>query len=95
VSINFYNNDISHVEDNCIETDGAAHNIRILRNRCFNHGHRALSVQRTRLLHPQRRLSRAPMTSGQAGSAWMAASICRHRPVSTRDDGFRRIPLLI
>ena len=45
VSIDFYNNDISHVEDNCIETDGAAHNIRIMRNRCFNHGHRALSVQ--------------------------------------------------
>jgi hypothetical protein len=45
VSIDFYNNDISNVEDNCIESDGGAHNIRILRNRCFNHGHRALSVQ--------------------------------------------------
>jgi hypothetical protein len=45
VSIDFYGNDISHVEDNCIETDGGAHNIRVFRNRCFNHGHRALSVQ--------------------------------------------------
>lgn len=45
VSIDIYNNDISHVEDNCIEADGAAHNIRVFRNRCFNHGHRALSVQ--------------------------------------------------
>jgi hypothetical protein len=45
VSIDFYNNDISHMEDNCIEADGGAHNIRIFRNRCFNHGHRALSVQ--------------------------------------------------
>jgi len=45
VSIDFYNNDISNVEDNCIETDGGAHNIRMFRNRCFNHGHRALSVQ--------------------------------------------------
>jgi hypothetical protein len=45
VSIDFYNNDITHVEDNCIESDGGAHNIRVLRNRCFNHGHRALSVQ--------------------------------------------------
>ena len=45
VSIDFYNNDISNVEDNCIETDGGAHNIRVLRNRCFNNGHRALSVQ--------------------------------------------------
>ncbi len=45
VSIDFYNNDITNVEDNCIESDGGAHNIRIFRNRCFNHGHRALSVQ--------------------------------------------------
>ena len=45
VSIDFYNNDISNVEDNCIESDGGAHNIRIFRNRCFNHGHRAISVQ--------------------------------------------------
>ena len=45
VSIDFYNNDISLVEDNCIEADGGAHNIRIFNNRCFNHGHRALSVQ--------------------------------------------------
>jgi len=45
VSIDFYGNDISNVEDNCIEADGGAYNIRIFRNRCFNHGHRALSVQ--------------------------------------------------
>jgi Right handed beta helix region len=45
VSIDFYGNDISNVEDNCIEADGGAHNIRIFRNRCFNHGHRAVSVQ--------------------------------------------------
>jgi hypothetical protein len=45
VSIDFYGNDIFNVEDNCIEADGGAHNIRVFRNRCFNHGHRALSVQ--------------------------------------------------
>jgi hypothetical protein len=45
VSVDFYGNDISNVEDNCIEADGGAHNIRVFRNRCFNHGHRALSVQ--------------------------------------------------
>ena len=45
VSIDFYNNEINNVEDNCIESDGGAYNIRIFRNRCFNHGHRALSVQ--------------------------------------------------
>ncbi|MEP7306117.1 MAG: right-handed parallel beta-helix repeat-containing protein [Acidobacteriota bacterium] len=45
VSIDFYGNDIFNMEDNCLEADGGAHNIRIFRNRCFNHGHRALSVQ--------------------------------------------------
>jgi hypothetical protein len=45
VSIDFYNNDVSNVEDNCVETDGGAHNIRVFRNRCFNNGNRALSVQ--------------------------------------------------
>ena len=45
VSIDFYSNDVTNVEDNCIETDGGAHNIRVFRNRCFNNGNRALSVQ--------------------------------------------------
>jgi hypothetical protein len=45
VSIDFYNNDVTNVDDNCIEADGAAHNVRVFRNRCFNHGHRALSAQ--------------------------------------------------
>jgi hypothetical protein len=45
VSIDFYGNDISNVDDNCLEADGGAHNIRIFRNRCFNMAHRALSVQ--------------------------------------------------
>jgi len=33
------------VDDNCIEADGAMHNIRVLRNRCFNQAHRSLSTQ--------------------------------------------------
>ena len=45
VSIDIYNNDISNVDDNCIEADGGMHNIRILRNRCFNPGLGALSPQ--------------------------------------------------
>jgi hypothetical protein len=45
VSIDFYNNDITNVDDNCIEADGAAHNIRVFHNRCFNDAHRALSTQ--------------------------------------------------
>jgi len=45
VSIDIYNNDIYNVDDNCIEADGAMHNVRILRNRCFNQAHRALSTQ--------------------------------------------------
>ncbi|HWL62611.1 MAG TPA: hypothetical protein VNQ32_07430 [Steroidobacteraceae bacterium] len=45
VSIDIIGNEIHNVDDNCIEADGAMHNIRILRNRCFNHAHRALSAQ--------------------------------------------------
>ena len=36
VSIDIYNNDIDVMHDNCIETDGSARNVRVLRNRCFN-----------------------------------------------------------
>ena len=45
VAIDFYNNDVSNVDDNCIETDGSAYNVRVLRNRCFNSAHRTLSTQ--------------------------------------------------
>ena len=45
VAIDIYNNDITNVDDNCIEADGAMHNVRVLRNRCFNQGHRSLSTQ--------------------------------------------------
>jgi hypothetical protein len=46
-SIDITDNDIFNVDDNCIEADGAMHNVRVLRNRCFNHAHRALSTQPT------------------------------------------------
>jgi hypothetical protein len=45
VSIDFYNNDIFNMGDNCIESDGGAHNIRVFRNRCFNSASQALSAQ--------------------------------------------------
>jgi hypothetical protein len=45
VSIDFYGNDIFNMGDNCIESDGGAHNIRIFRNRCFNVASQALSAQ--------------------------------------------------
>ncbi|HLF12828.1 MAG TPA: hypothetical protein VJA26_16620, partial [Gammaproteobacteria bacterium] len=45
VSIDFYNNDISNVHDNCFEADGAMHNIRIFRNRCFNTATGGMSPQ--------------------------------------------------
>src|ERR1043165_5952396 len=45
MSIDIVGNDIRNVDDNCIEADGAMYNIRILRNRCFNQAHRALSAQ--------------------------------------------------
>jgi hypothetical protein len=45
VAIDFYNNDIDNVADNCIEADGGARNIRVFRNRCFNSTGGALSAQ--------------------------------------------------
>ena len=45
VAIDFYNNDISNMGDNCIEADGGAHNIRVFRNRCFNSASAGLSAQ--------------------------------------------------
>ena len=45
VALDIYNNDIRNVDDNCIEADGILYNARILRNRCFNQAHRALSTQ--------------------------------------------------
>jgi len=45
VSIDFYNNDISNVHDNCFESDGAMRNIRIFRNRCFNTATGGMSPQ--------------------------------------------------
>lgn len=44
-SIDFYNNDISNMHDNCIEADGAMHNIRVMRNLCVNTGFQPLSLQ--------------------------------------------------
>jgi len=45
VSIDFYNNDVDNVHDNCFEADGAMHNIRIFNNRCFNAATGAMSPQ--------------------------------------------------
>jgi hypothetical protein len=45
VSIDFYNNDMYNMGDNCIESDGGAHNVRVFRNRCVNSAQGALSAQ--------------------------------------------------
>jgi hypothetical protein len=47
VSIDFHNNDLSNMSDNCIEADGGARNIRVFENRCFNSGLGAFSAQPT------------------------------------------------
>jgi hypothetical protein len=44
-AIDFYNNDIYNVADNCIEADGGAQNIRVFNNRCVNSAGGALSAQ--------------------------------------------------
>jgi hypothetical protein len=45
VSTDIYNNFITNVHDDCIEADGAMHNIRVLRNVCMNAAGNALSTQ--------------------------------------------------
>jgi hypothetical protein len=45
VSIDIQDNDIFAMGDNCIEADGGARNIRVMRNRCFNQAGGALSAQ--------------------------------------------------
>lgn len=44
VAIDFHHNDLGWAQDDAIETDYGAHNIRVWRNRCSN-AHTALSVQ--------------------------------------------------
>ena len=45
MSIDFYNNDMTNMGDNCMEADGGAHNIRVFRNRCVNTAAGALGAQ--------------------------------------------------
>jgi len=45
VSNDFYGNDVSNMHDNCFETDGGMHNMRVFRNRCFNAAVGAMSPQ--------------------------------------------------
>ena len=45
VSNDFYNNDISNVHDDCIESDGALYNIRVMRNLCGNMAGSGFSMQ--------------------------------------------------
>jgi hypothetical protein len=47
VAIDFYGNDFMNIDDNCIEADGGAHNIRVFENRCFNSAAGGLSAQPT------------------------------------------------
>jgi len=44
-AIDFYNNDIHLMTDDFIEADGGVHNIRVMRNRCFNAASCGLSAQ--------------------------------------------------
>jgi hypothetical protein len=44
VAVDFYGNDLSFAQDDCLETDYGCHNVRVWRNRCYN-AHTGLSVQ--------------------------------------------------
>jgi hypothetical protein len=45
MSVDFYENDITNMGDNCIETDGGGRNMRVFRNRCANTALQGLSAQ--------------------------------------------------
>jgi len=45
MSVDFYENDITNMGDNCIETDGGGRNMRVFRNRCANTAAQGLSAQ--------------------------------------------------
>jgi hypothetical protein len=45
LAIDFYNNYISNISDNCFETDCSTHNVRVMRNMCINNAHGTLSSQ--------------------------------------------------
>jgi hypothetical protein len=45
MSNDFYENDITNMGDNCIETDGGGRNMRVFRNRCANTALQGLSAQ--------------------------------------------------
>ena len=45
MSVDFYDNDIFNMGDNCIETDGGGRNMRVFRNRCVNTALGGLSAQ--------------------------------------------------
>jgi hypothetical protein len=47
VANDFYNNDVTLTDDNCQETDGSMHNMRVMRNRCTNNGGQSTSSQPT------------------------------------------------
>jgi len=42
-----YNNDVTHTDDNCQESDGSMHNMRVMRNRCTNNAGQSTSSQPT------------------------------------------------
>jgi hypothetical protein len=45
MSVDFYENDITNMGDNCIESDGGGRNMRVFRNRCANSASQGLSAQ--------------------------------------------------
>jgi hypothetical protein len=47
VANDFYNNYITHTPDNCMEADGSLHNMRQMRNLCFNQAGQVTSSQPT------------------------------------------------
>ena len=96
LAIDFYNNDIFNMGDNCFETDGGARNIRVFKNRCFNSASGALSVQPVfggPVYFYQNLIFNAPTGSLKyiEGSGWNPDVQQHHHRRRPRGTGFERI----
>lgn len=84
VSIDFYNNDVFNLHDDCFEADGAMHNIRVFRNRCFNQAGAGVSQQPIfggpayfiRNIHYHGRVSAIKLAQNPSGGVFFHNTFC-------------------
>jgi len=88
VANDFYNNYVNTTEDNCFELDGPMHNMRAMRNLCFNHAGQAMSSQPS-FAGPTYYVRNVVYNSGTGSTKWAQAqgSIYFHNTYTSRVGG--------